>query len=193
MKKEDKKSDISDVFGGTLNLFGFKIDLGKLLSSPEDVKGGLEQLREKLKKAGGREVMSDEEWKSGGVGISGHFRTSGILGDREYHVGTTTPPVEPVAKRKRKEKAPEPPEAVEPPVDVFREAEEIVVVAEVPGVELADLELKVKDDVLILATKPATRRHYLKKIELGSAVDGGSLKATCRNGILEIHLQKKLN
>ena len=191
MKKEDEKPDVSDIFGGTLNLFGLKIDLGKLLSSPEDVKGSLEQLREKLKKAGGKEIISDEEWKSGGMSISGHFRTSGVLGDREYHVGTTTPPVEPVAKRKRKEKAPEPPEAVEPPVDVFREAKEIVVVAEVPGVELADLELKVKDDVLILATKPAARRHYLKKIELGSAVDEGSLKATCRNGILEIHLQKK--
>jgi len=191
MKKEDKKSDISDVIGGTLNLFGFKIDLGKLLSSPEDVKGGLEQLREKLKEAGGKEVISDEEWKSGGVSISGHFRTSGVLGDREYHVGTTTPPVEPVAKRKRKEKAPEPPEAVEPPVDVFREAKEIVVVAEVPGVELADLELKVEDNVLSLSTKPTARRNYLKKIELGSPVDKGSLKANCRNGILEIHLQKK--
>ena len=191
MKKEDEKSDISDVFGGTLNLFGFKIDLGKLLSSPEDVKGGLEQLREKLKKAGGREVMSDEEWKSGGMSISGHFRTSGVLGDREYHVGTTTPPVEPVAKRKRKEKAPEPPEAVEPPVDVFREAKEIVVVAEVPGVELADLELKVKDNVLSLSTKPTARRNYHKKIELGSPLEESSLKATCRNGILEIHLQKK--
>ena len=192
MKKEDKNSDISDVIGGTLNIFGLKIDLAKLLSSPEDVKGGLEQLREKLKKAGGREVMSDEEWKSGGVSISGHFRTSGILGDREYHVGTSAPPVEPVAKRKRKEKAPEPPEAVEPPVDVFREAKEIVVVAEVPGVELADLELKVKDDVLSISSKSTARRNYLKKIELGSLVDEKSLKANCRNGILEIHLQKKL-
>jgi len=191
MKKEDEKSDISDVFGGTLNLFGFKIDLGKLLSSPEDVKGGLEQLREKLKKAGGKEVMSDEEWKSGGMSISGSFKTSGILGDREYHVGTTTPPVEPVAKRKRKEKAPGPPEAVEPPVDVFREAKEIVVVAEVPGVELTDLELKVNDNVLSLTTKSTARRNYLKKIELVSPVEEDSLKATCRNGILEIHLQKR--
>jgi len=191
MKKETKETDISDVIGGTLNIFGLKIDLAKLLSSPEDVKDRLEELREKLKKAGGREVMSDEEWKSGGVSISGHLRTSGILGDREYHVGTTTPPVEPVAKRKRKEKAPEPPEAVEPPVDVFREAKEIVVVAEVPGVELVDLELRVNDDVLFLATKSTARRNYLKKIELDSPVEESSLKANCRNGILEIHLQKK--
>ena len=191
MKKEDKKPDISDVIGGTLNIFGLKIDPAKLLSSQEDVRSRLEELRERLKKAGGREVMSDEEWKSGGASISGHLRTSGILGDREYHVGTTTPPVEPVAKRKRKEKAPEPPEVIEPPVDVFREAKEIVVVAEVPGVELTDLELRVNDDVLILTTKPATQRNYLKKIELGLPVDEGSLKATCRNGVLEIHLQKK--
>jgi len=191
MKKEDEKSDISDVFGGTLNIFGLKIDLAKLISSPEDVKGGLEQLREKLKKAGGREVMSDEEWKSGGASISGHFKTSGILGDREYHVGTTAPPIEPVARRKRKEKAPEPPEAVEPAVDVFREAKEIIVVAEVPGVELADLELKVEDNVLSLASKSSARRNYRKKVKLGSPVDESSLKASCRNGILEIRLQKK--
>jgi len=168
MKKETKETDISDVIGGTLNIFGLKIDLAKLLSSPEDVKDRLEELREKLKKAGGKEVMSDEEWKSGGVSISGHLRTSGILGDREYHVGTTTPPV-----------------------DVFREAKEIVVVAEVPGVELVDLELRVNDDVLFLATKSTARRNYLKKIELDSPVEESSLKANCRNGILEIHLQKK--
>ena len=187
MKKEDKKSDISDVIGGTLNIFGLKIDLAKLLSSPEDVKDRLEELRQKLKKAGGKEVLSDEEWRRGGVSISGHLRTGGILGEREYHIGTAGP----ATRRMSREKVSKPPEAVEPAVDVFREAKEIVVVAEVPGVELTDLELRVNDDVLILTTKPATQRNYLKKIELGLPVDEGSLKATCRNGVLEIHLQKK--
>jgi len=187
MKKEDKKSDIPDVIGGTLNIFGLKIDLAKLLSSPEDVKDRLEELREKLKKAGGKEVLSDEEWGQGGVSISGHLRTGGILGEREYHIGTAGSPT----RRRGQEKVSKPPEAVEPAVDVFHEAEEIIVIAEVPGVELADLELRVKDDVLFLTTKPAARRNYLKKIELGSPVDESSLKATCRNGILEIHLQKK--
>jgi len=187
MNKEGKKSDISDVIGGTLNIFGLKIDLAKLLSSPEDVKDHLEELREKLKEAGGKEVLSDEEWKRGETSISGYFRTGGVLGEREYHIGTMVPPT----KRRREERVTKPPEAVEPPIDVFREAEEIVVVAEVPGVDLVDLELRVKDDVLFLATKAAARRNYLKKIELGSPVDEASLKATCRNGILEIHLRKK--
>jgi HSP20 family protein len=186
MKKGDKESDLSDVIGGTLNILGLKIDLAKLLSSPEDVRDRLEELREKLKKAGGREVLSDEEWRRGETSISGHLRTRGILGEREYHIGTTEPP----ASRRGRERVSEPPEAVEPPVDVFHEAEEIVVVAEVPGVHLADLELKVKDDVLSLSTKPAARRSYHKEVGLGVRVDADSLKATCRNGILEVHLRK---
>lgn len=187
MKKEDEKSGISDVIGGTLNIFGIKIDLAKLISSPEEVKGGLEQLREKLKKAGGKEILSDEEWRQGGASISGHLRTGGILGEREYHIGTAGA----ATKRKVEDRISEPPEAVEPPVDVFREAEEIVVIAEVPGVELADLKLKVEDNVLSLSTKPTARRSYQKKIELGSLVDESTLKTSCRNGILEIHLPKK--
>jgi len=187
MNKDKKEFDLSDTIGGTLNILGLKIDLAKLLSAPEDVRDRLEELREKLKKAGGGEVLSDEEWSRGEVSISGHLRTRGILGEKEYHIGTAGPPT----RQRHQERVPEPPEAVEPPVDVFREAEEVVVVAEVPGMELADLELKVENDVLFLSTKPAARRGYQKEIELGSQVDADSLKATCRNGILEVHLQKR--
>ena len=187
MKKKEEEFDLSDTVGGTLNILGLKIDLAKLLSSPEDVRDRLEELREKLKKAGGREVLSDEEWKRGEVSISGHLSTRGILGEKEYHIGTAGPPT----RWKDRERVPEPPEVVEPPVDVFHEAEEIVVVAEVPGVELTDLEIKVEDDVLSLSAKPAARRSYQKEIELGSQVDADSLQATCRNGILEVHLQKR--
>lgn len=188
MEKGDRKSDLSDVIGGTLNILGLKIDLAELLSSPEDVRDRLDELREKLKKAGGREVLSDEEWRAGSTSISGHFSTRGILGEREYHIGTAGPAK---GKKGKKNKA-EPSEAVEPAVDIFQEAEEIVVVAEVPGVALADLELRVEDGLLFLATRPETRRTYRKKVTLGSAVDAASLKATCRNGILEVHLQKRM-
>ena len=190
MKKEDKEFDLSDVIGGTLNIFGLKIDLSKLLSSPEDVRDQLEELRKKLKQAGGKEVMGNEEWRSGGVSIGGHFRTRGILGDAEYHIGTTARP-RPRPERKP-QRAPEPPpEAVEPAVDVFDEPEEVLIVAEVPGVGLEDLELKMTDDVLTLSTKPTVRRNYKKDIKLGVEVDRESLRATCRNGILEIRLRKK--
>ena len=185
--KDNKEPELSDVIGGTLNIFGLKIDLAKLVSSPEEVKGRLEELREKLKKAGGREVLSDEEWRRGEASISGHLKTSGIFGEREYHIGTAGP----LARQKGRETVSEPVEVVEPPVDVFHEEQEVVVVAEVPGVDLADLELKVEGDVLFLSTKPAARRNYRKEIKLGSRVDQDSLKAACRNGILEVHLRKR--
>ena len=130
MVKETKEPEISNVIGGTLNILGLKIDLGKLLSAPEDVSKQLEELREKLKKAGGKETLSDEEWRKGKVSVTGQIRTRGILGDREYHIGTTEPSIATGGRRKVSET----PEAVEPPVDVFHEAKEIVIIAEVPGV-----------------------------------------------------------
>jgi HSP20 family protein len=187
MVKETKEPEISNVIGGTLNILGLKIDLGKLLSAPEDVSKQLEELREKLKKAGGKETLSDEEWRKGKVSVTGQIKTRGILGDREYHIGTAGP----ATSQRERAKVSEQPETIEPPVDVFPEGKEIVVIAEVPGIELADLELKVNEDVFSFSTKSSARRNYHKEIKLSSKVDGNSLKATCKNGILEVHLPKK--
>ena len=155
-KKEEKEFNLSDVIGGTLNILGLKIDLAKLLSSPEDIRKQLEELRKKLKQAGGKEVLSDEEWRRGGISIGGHLRTRGILGDAEYHIGTTARP------QRRAQRAPQPLEAVEPAVDFFDEPEEVLIVAEVPGVSLEDLELRIEDNILSLSTKPAALRNYKK-------------------------------
>ncbi len=190
-KKKDKEFDLSDVISGGLNILGLKIDLGKLLSTPEEVRDRLEQLREKLKQVGGKEVLGSEEWRKGGVSISGVVRTRGILGEKEYHMGTGMRP----GRQPRPPKAPEPPEppeVLEPAVDVFTEPHEIIVVAEVPGVGLSDLELKIQNDkVLSLSTHPGARRGYRKDIELSVEVDAETLRATCRNGILEVRLRKK--
>lgn len=184
MKKDHKEFDLSQVIGGALDIFGVKLDLGKMLSSPDEVRGRLEALREKLKQAGGKETQTDEEWRQG-VSVRGHVKTRGVLGERQYHIGTG-----PRAQRPRPT-TPEPPEVVEPAVDVFDERQEVVVVAEVPGVGLKDLELKIQGQVLSLSTKPGARMGYKKDIELSSEVDADTLRATCRNGILEIRLRKK--
>ncbi|MBI4256861.1 Hsp20/alpha crystallin family protein [Candidatus Uhrbacteria bacterium] len=187
MKKSDKESDPSQVIGGALDILGIKIDLGKLLSSPEEVKDRLQELREKLKRAGGKEVLTDEEWQREGASIRGHVKTSGVLGEGEYHIGTGARP----RGQHQAPKTQKPPGVVEPTVDVFDEPQEIVIVAEVPGVSLNDLELKIQDRVLSLFTRPEARMGYRKEIELSSEVDAGSLKATCHNGILEVRLRKK--
>lgn len=77
-------------------------------------------------------------------------------------------------------------------MDVFAEPQEIVVVAEVPGVGLNDLELRIRDDkVLCLSTKAEARLGYRKDVELGAVVDAGTVRASCRNGILEVRVRKK--
>jgi HSP20 family molecular chaperone IbpA len=191
-KKDDKEFDPAEVISGALNIFGLKIDLGKLLSAPEEMKDRLEQLREKLKQAGGKEVLGDEEWRKGGISISGSVRTRGILGEREYHMGTGMRPGRPPRPPKASQPPAPPEEVVEPAVDIFTEADEIMVVAEVPGVGLTDLELKVHSGkVLSLSTHSGARRRYRKEIELSAEVDVETLRATCRNGVLEIRLRKK--
>jgi len=181
-----EEPDLSGVFGGALNILGLKLDLGKLLSAPEDAAGQLGELRERLKQLGGRELLSDEAWRSGAVSVSGHIRTSGLLGDQEFHIGTLGRPAR--AQRGRKVEAVE---AVEPPVDVFDEEGGVTVIADVPGASMDDLQVKVEGSVLSIESKPGTRRPYAKKIELNSEVDPATVRSTCRNGVLEVYLQKR--
>ena len=185
MDKEKKESGPKDILGGVLNIFGIKLDLGELLESPENLKGRLEELREKLKAAGGKEALSHEEWSQGGATITGHIQTRGLLGDQEYHIGTVG---KPTGKGKP---APEPSEVMEPPVDVFDEKEQVIIVADVPGISQEDLELKVEDGVFSLSTRPSTRRSYRKELALEADVEPDSLTWTCRNGVLEVRLRKR--
>ena len=183
-----KEFDPAELLGGTLNIFGLKLDLGELLASPENVQTRLEELREKLKLAGGQEVLSDEEWRQGGASITGQIRTRGLLGDQEFHIGT-------MGRPGRRGTGPrpvgEPREVAEPPVDVFDEAEEVTIIADVPGVSLEDLELKVEGDVLSIATTPTARRSFRKELRLEADLAPDSLQATCRNGVLEVRVRKR--
>lgn len=190
MKKEKKDKegfDISETVGGTLNLFGLKLDLGKLLSSSEDATSQLEGLRQRLQDLGGKEVLSHEEWKRGAASVSGHVRIRDLSGEREYHIGTSTGR----RPRAKPEKPAEPPETVEPPLDVFDEAQGLTIVADVPGISLEDLGIEIKDRVLSISTRPTARRAYEKTVTLPADVDVESLEANCRNGVLEIRLMKK--
>lgn len=187
MDEETKKVDPSDVLSGTLNIFGVEIDLGALLTSPEGVQDRLGELRERLKQAGGKEVLSDDEWRAGGVGVTGHIRTRGLLGEREFHIGAT-------GERRRRERgkpAEEAPEAVEPPVDVFDEEEQVIILADVPGASSEDLELKVEGSTFFLSTRATALRSYRKALHIEADLEPDSLKATCHNGVLEVRVLKR--
>lgn len=187
MDKRKGRPDATDLLGGTLNILGLTIDLGELLQAPENLKGRLEELRERLKAAGGKEVLSGEAWQKGGATITGHIRTRGLLGEREFHIGTLGR-----AGRDAKEApAPQPPETVEPPVDVFDEGKWVTIVADVPGVTLEDLEVKVEGSTLSLSTRPTARRSYRKELRLQAELDPEGLQSACRNGVLEVRVRKR--
>ncbi len=181
-----KRTSSDDVIGGVLDVFGLRIDLGQLLGSSEELKDRLEQLRQGLQAAGGKASVSDEEWRSGGATVTGHIRVRDLSGEKEYYVGTLGKD-----NRKVRREDPKPPESAEPPVDVFDEAKQVTVVADVPGVSLQDLDLKLEGDTLTIATKGRARRRYEKSVQLGADVDPDSMVATCRNGVLEVRFGKQ--
>jgi HSP20 family protein len=91
-----------------------------------------------------------------------------------------------------------------PPLNVFRQGDDIVVIAEVPGVLKSDLQLEVKGRTIRIAgTKSVSygekssvhRRERLagrfdRALTLPVEVDAEKVKAECRDGILALYLPR---
>ncbi|MFW9985392.1 MAG: archaeal heat shock protein Hsp20 [Candidatus Odinarchaeota archaeon] len=78
----------------------------------------------------------------------------------------------------------------EPMIDVMEQDNDIIILAELPGVKEDDLHVKVEDySVTIQVATPD--RKYAKDLDLPTAVDKNSVKTTYNNGILEIQLKKR--
>jgi len=77
----------------------------------------------------------------------------------------------------------------EPMVDVFDEADHVLVVAEMPGIGEDDVQVELKDDILILSAEHGDEK-YRKEVLLPAAFPAESMSRTCRNGIVEIKFVK---
>jgi HSP20 family protein len=92
-----------------------------------------------------------------------------------------------------------------PAVDILEEKDEIVLKAELPGVALEDVDLQIKDDVLILRGErrfeQETKKENYHRVEraygtfarsfqLPSIVDRSNIKAKLKDGVLEVKLPK---
>ncbi len=78
----------------------------------------------------------------------------------------------------------------EPLVDVMEQDDEVIIIAELPGVKQDEINIKVTDYTITIQVE-STERKYAKKIDLPSPVDTTSAKTSYNNGILEIQLQKR--
>ena len=79
----------------------------------------------------------------------------------------------------------------EPLVEINEEANQLVVIAEMPGVTKGDVELKATSHSLTISTKSDSfGKKYYKEIELPAAINSDYAKARLQNGILEVKLKK---
>jgi HSP20 family protein len=93
-----------------------------------------------------------------------------------------------------------------PAVDIFESGDRIVLRADLPGLEQSDIELRVDENTLVLKgerrvptdVRPeeyhrSERPHgpFLRSFNLPGNVDQGGIRATHRNGVLEVVLPKK--
>jgi HSP20 family protein len=79
----------------------------------------------------------------------------------------------------------------EPLVDVMEEDEDVVVVAELPGVERDDIDLHAAYDKLVISVDTPKRRFH-KELRLPASVNPNSAQTSYKNGVLEVRLKKIL-
>jgi len=79
----------------------------------------------------------------------------------------------------------------EPLVDIMEEDADVVVVAELPGVERDDIALHTTRDELVISVD-APKRRFHKELRLPARVEPDSAQTSYKNGVLEVRLKKIL-
>jgi HSP20 family protein len=81
--------------------------------------------------------------------------------------------------------------------DVTEKDQEIVVRAEIPGFEDSELDVKLIDNVLTIQAEKEQKgdgqeeyRSFYRAVTLPSGIDPNNVKATYRNGVLEVHIPR---
>jgi len=77
----------------------------------------------------------------------------------------------------------------EPLVDTIVNEKTVKVIAELPGVEKSDIKLNATEKSLTISVDTEKRKYY-KELELPVEVDPESAKASYKNGVLEVTLNR---
>lgn len=172
MEKDDNKDKKE---GADFELFGL---------------GGLFKGIEKLVDLAGK---LDEK---GGMSKEGEFNLDhikkgmkGVYGFTINTAGGGSPKVETFGNIKKTPEGPKVDEEREPITDIFDEKDEIVVIAEMPGIEEGDLEIDLKEDILEIKAAGKNRK-YRKEMLLPVKAGNQNLRHKFTNGILEIRIKK---
>ncbi len=92
--------------------------------------------------------------------------------------------------------------AITPPVDVFENADEVLVVADVPGAASEHIDVRVENGILTLEARraeegaaPAVAREYdaadyARTFRIPAGVDAANISAEAKNGTVLVRLPK---
>jgi HSP20 family protein len=97
--------------------------------------------------------------------------------------------VETFGNIKKTSEGPKVEEEREPMTDMFDEKDEIVIIAEMPGIEENDLKIDLKEDILDISAERNARKYH-KELLLPLKVEKEEMKVKYNNGILEIRIKK---
>lgn len=159
-------------FGGIFKGIGNLIDI---VSQMEE-EGKTEHRKERIvrgKTASGKEMR----------GVYGFSVRTGLSGKGR-------PRIEPFGNIKKTKKGPVVEEVREPLVDVFEEKEQVVVVAELPGIAEKDIDFKLEERGLTIEAVEAGKKKYSKNIELPCLVKSKPAGRSYKNGILELKFNR---
>jgi len=89
-----------------------------------------------------------------------------------------------------------------PPVDIYEKPESLVVIADLPGIDPAHLEVRVDQNILTLRSQtqdqmPGDLRYreytlvsFFRQFELGEQIDQDGIRADLKHGVLTLTLPK---
>lgn len=171
-KKNGKDSDVDLGIG--------KLGLGGLFKGIEN----LINLAAQLKESGGQISKEGEidlsHLKEGMKGVFGFSVKTAVGGE---------PIVEPFGNIRQTPTGPSVEDVREPLTDIFDEEHEIRVLAEMPGINQADIRLDLKDDILDIRAESGKRKYH-KEVLLPAPVQPATMTSRYNNGILEIKVGK---
>ncbi|MHB1133295.1 MAG: Hsp20/alpha crystallin family protein [Chloroflexota bacterium] len=91
---------------------------------------------------------------------------------------------------------------IAPPVDIYEATDSLVVVADMPGVQLGDVDVRVEQGILTLeartrhelSSEPYYREfqlaNFFRQFQLSDEVDVDKISAELKNGVLTLNLPK---
>lgn len=172
MEKDSKKTKNEEADFDLLGLGGLFKGIEKLV----DLAGKLEE-KGGIKKEG--EINFDHIKKG----------MKGVYGFTINTAGGGAPKVETFGNIKKTPDGPKVDEEREPITDIFNEKTELVIIAEMPGIEENEIKIELKEDILEISAA-GKNRTYRKELLLPVKTIRKNLRQKFTNGILEIRIKK---